>query len=94
MGWAKDAALAATLGKGDHLPSIRSVAITEDSTRLRWTQSAEEIKDWTRRIRRSGSSLRAVIHADLQAYVDADGDLLAMPVVCLCLVDSGPKTAD
>jgi hypothetical protein len=78
IGWAERAAVAAKHGRAN-LPRARSLSKGTDYTRVRWTQSAPEIAEWRRQIRSAGSSLRVVIHAAAIAYVEADGDRLAMP---------------
>src|SRR5882757_10082554 len=78
-GWAYAAALAATDGRADLLPPVRAWPLGDDPVQVGWSQAAVESKEWTKRIRTAGSSLRGVIHAASNAYIEADGDLLEMP---------------
>jgi len=74
-GWAYAAALAATDGRADLLPPVRAWPLGDDPVQVGWSQAAVESKEWTKRIRTAGSSLRGVIHAASNAYIEADGSV-------------------
>jgi hypothetical protein len=85
-GWLQHAVWLADAGRADELPARSSMEPRpgpgEDWRWLRWSQSAEEAAEWADALHSVGSSVRAVVLACVDAYLEVDGHRRFMTWPC------------
>lgn len=76
--WELLAARHAKAGRYELVPQHDPIPAGTPLANLQWTQTAEESAECVRLLREADTTVRAVLLACIDAYLDADGDALEM----------------